>query len=283
MKNFITFLSFKNSKLTFLSLMMISFFINNLSSKNSLAQVRVGPGRAPVPILTTPSPIPHPFPPSPLPTSRPVPQPIPLPSSPFCPPGTIYNPELRRCVSVNTPPMQQRPPRDPNDIDEVSATNIVNSAMRGLDCSQAAESLRRLSNQLLSMGVSGSQPSIPGRTEPDFKKAWRERIRSPQFWSKVWNKMADAYRSCNRGCFDDGLAVGQISASGYCSASIAVNGLMGVGYIEQPPLPVCETATFSGCIKGYQNTASNFPGCVTYMTDSFSSIFNQYVSQDCHL
>ena len=209
----------------------------------------------------------------------------------MCPPGTVMDPSIQRCVSINFPPipvpgaggrMRQVPPSS-NEIDEISAANIVNTVMQGLDCSQAAESLRRLSNQLLSMGTASSQPTIPGRPEPDFKRQWRERIRSQAFWSKVWNRMADAYRSCHRGCFDDGLAVGQISATGYCSASVAVDGLLGPGLIVQPPLPVCETAIFVGCLKAYQSTASTFPGCTPYTVNRFQSIFQEYQSQDCHL
>jgi hypothetical protein len=241
-------------------------------------------------------PFPRPFPPRPGTPIFVPPPPPPIfsqPSNPRCPPATVYDPSLRRCVSITTPPappppppvwshrpMVQIPPAN-SSADEVSAANIVNEAMRGLSCSDASESLRRLSNQLLSMGVSGSQPARPG--EPDFKRQWRERIRSHAFWSKVWNRMADAYRSCNRGCFDDGVAVGKISATGYCSASLAVNGLLGPGYLEQPPLPVCETSIYAGCIRGYQETPASIPGCLEYTTQSYHSIFQEYISQDCHL
>ena len=131
------------------------------------------------------------------------------------------------------------------------------------------------------MGVSSTLPGAPG--EPAFKREWRLRIRSQAFWQKVWDHMANAYRSCNRTCFDDGQAIGQISATGYCTASIAVDGLFGVGFIAQPPLPVCETAIFAGCIKGYQATPTTIPGCPRYTTDRFASIFQEYISQDCHL
>lgn len=170
-----------------------------------------------------------------------------------------------------------------SDIDEVSAANLVNDAIRGKSCAQAADALRLLSNQVLSLGTMASQPPISGRPDPEFKRKWREHIRSPQFWRKVWDRMANAYMSCNRGCFDDGLAVGQISATAYCSASVALDGLPGAGYLEQTPLPVCETAIFAGCLQSYQNTATSFPGCGPYTTDSYQRTFYEYQSQDCHL
>lgn len=95
--------------------------------------------------------------------------------------------------------------------------------------------------------------------------------------------MADAYRSCNRECFDDGVSVGTISAVAYCSASIALEGLPGPGYLEQTPMPVCETSVFTGCIKSYGDTAAATAGCGTYTTEGFAGVFADYQSQDCHL
>lgn len=235
---------------------------------------------------------------------RPVPPPPSLPPHPSlrCPAGTVpvpgsYPPRCVRETRPLPPPAPTPTPVPPpsngramrgaparnSSPDEISAANIVNQAMSGLSCAQAGDALRRLSNQLLSMAASSQVPPAPGRPEPDLRRQWREHIRSPQFWSKVWNRMADAYRDCDRSCFDDGLAVGAMSATGYCAASIAVEGLPGIGYLEQPPLPVCETAIHVGCVQNYQSTASQFSGCRPYMQDSFSGIFAEYVSQDCHL
>lgn len=222
----------------------------------------------------------RPLPPRPLPTPNP---------RGLCPPGTVIDTRINRCVALPprpTPipvPMPTIPPRDTRDADEVSAANLANHALQGLSCDQAGEALRRLANMTLSMAQSAmpSRPSSP--TDPDFKRAARERIRSPKFWMKVWSRMADAYRSCNRGCFDDGVAVGQISATAYCSASVSLNGLFGPGYLEQTPLPVCETAINTGCIQTYQQTAKTYEGCKPYTEDTFQSIFYEYISQDCHL
>ncbi len=241
--------------------------------------------------VVNPPPPPRHLPPTPQPDprgGRPLPPPLPRPD-PWgrCPPGTTLDPRIGRCVSVMNPPsrgpMRPVPPLN-QDPDDISAANIVNQAMAGLNCEQAAESLRRVSNMVLSMAQSATPPVGGGsRTEPEFKRAARERIRSPKFWMRVWNRMADAYRSCDRGCFDDGVAVGQISATGYCSASVALNGLMGPGYLEQAPLPVCETAIRTGCIQSYQSTAVAYDGCKPYTQDTFDSIFREYISQDCHL
>lgn len=178
--------------------------------------------------------------------------------------------------------MRPIPPRT-GEPDEISAANIVNQAMNGLSCQQAGDALRRLSNQLLSMAASAQAPVIPGRPEPELRRQWREHIRSPKFWSKVWNRMADAYRACDRGCFDDGKAVGEMSATGYCAASVAVEGLPGIGFMEQPPLPMCETSIHVGCVQSYQSTAASYPGCSVYSTGSYAGIFAEYTSQDCHL
>jgi len=262
------------------------------------------PGRAcPPPVTrgrpTTPS-YPSQYPPTPSrsPTRYPVP-PVTrgsdsgrLPTAGQCPPYTTYERRLGRCVAdpYGRRRIEQRiPSRTGNSHDESlerSATNIVNAALRGLDCGQAADSLRRLSNQILSLQVSGpgrdpgGRPGDPGE---EVRRKWREQVQSPKFWKRVWNHMASAYQSCNRSCFDDGIAVGQISATAYCSASVALEGLPGPGYIEQPPLPVCETSIFTGCLKAYGDTAAETAGCSAYTSGSFEGIFAEYQSQDCHL
>ena len=212
-----------------------------------------------------------------------------------CPPYTTYERRLGRCVAdpYGRRRIQEHPPvltgNEIDDRDERSAANIVNAALRDLDCGQAAESLRRLSNQILSLQASGGQAPIPGRVGrggdhgDEVRRRWREHVRSPRFWKRVWNHMADAYRSCNRTCFDDGVAIGQISATAYCSASVAVDGLPGPGYLEQTPLPVCETSVFAGCLQSYGDTAAVSPGCAAYTTNAYAGIFAEYQSQDCHL
>jgi hypothetical protein len=204
-----------------------------------------------------------------------------------CPPYTAYDVRIGRCVAdpYGRRRMEEcRPVYNGNavhDRNERSAVNIVNAALRGLDCGQASDSLRRLSNQVLSMQASGRNTSSLPSNDP--RRVWREYVQSPEFWKKVWHHMAVAYQSCNRSCFDDGEAIGQISATAYCSASIVLDGLPGPGYIEQPPLPVCETSIFAGCLKAYDDTAAATPECRAYTSNSFEGIFAEYQSQDCHL
>lgn len=271
------------------SIQLAALTMYALFALTGFAKADPRPRNTPRPVVTRPVPPPaRPYPPEPDPRGgRPPPTPLPRPDHMGrCPPGTVIDHRIGRCVSATEPPsrgrMREVPPIT-HDMDDVSAANIVNSALRGLDCSQAAESLRRVSNMVLSMAQTSAPPTVPGRPDADFKRAARERIRSPKFWMRVWNRMADAYRSCDRGCFDDGVAVGQISATAYCSASVALDGLLGPGYIEQAPLPVCESAIRAGCIQSYQSTAVSHTGCKRYTEDSFDSIFREYLSQDCHL
>lgn len=227
-------------------------------------------------------------------------------AAPNCPPSTVYSPRTGRCQpdSYSRRPMRDRPTRttgnDIEDREDRSAAQLVNTAMRGLDCGQAAEALRRLSNQVLALqaAVPAAQPPSlprnPGRrgdahgnsrrpVDGEIRDRWRQQVQSPKFWKKVWDRMTDAYRSCNRECFDDGVAIGTLSATAYCSASVALEGLPGPGYTEQPPLPVCETSIFTGCLKAYGQTASSTEGCAAYTQNQFASIFAEYESQDCHL
>ncbi len=187
----------------------------------------------------------------------------------------------------------QSPPVSVGDEDDAQAAELMTQSMAGLGCERAGEMLRRLSNQLLGSVQFATQPgngygSPPswdqrGRMRERMRARWQRRLQSPRFWQKVWDRLAIAYRSCNRSCFDDGVAVGLISGAGYCSASVQVGGLNAPGFTAQPPLPVCETATFSGCQLGFRQGAQAFNGCQTYTSGAFETVFNEYQSQDCHI
>jgi len=184
------------------------------------------------------------------------------------------------------------PPARGGDPAEVDAADIVARASMGLSCDQAGEALRRLSNQLLAnVGFATTPnpyaPPPPGApthmNRGQLKKRWREHMRSAEFMQKVWDRMADMYRSCDRVCFDDGVAVGQISGSGYCAASVGLDGMVSPGFKLQTPLPVCETATFTGCQVGYRQAVDQFAGCAAYATGPYEQIFRDSQSVDCHL
>jgi hypothetical protein len=215
-------------------------------------------------------PTPPPRPPGPYLPPRPTP---PRPGAPI--PG---RPATGRVVMVS-------PPRGV-DIEELAATRMAQETLHGKDCSQMSEALRELSNRLLSgvMEVRESPTHDPwGRPIGEEKRRWLEAIQSPRFWNNVWSKVSDAYRFCNLGCFEDGVAVGILSGAGYCMAALGAEGLPGPGFLRQPPLPICESSIFVGCQQGYRQAANETPGCSTYTTGSFEAVFRESISQDCHL
>jgi hypothetical protein len=98
----------------------------------------------------------------------------------------------------------------------------------------------------------------------------------------LWNQLSDAYDRCQIRCFNAGTQVGQISAEGYCAASIAVGGLDDPGFIEQPPLPFCGENLVLGCKSQYiQSATSEIQGCYAYTTGSYETTFDDSVRQDC--
>lgn len=164
-------------------------------------------------------------------------------------------------------------------------------AIAGLGCDRAGEALRRISNALLAnvrMATAPEAPVTPGdgrsRMREEMRRRWRGHMQNPRFWQKVWNRLAEAYRSCELTCFDDGVAIGQISGAGYCAASVSLGGLNGVGGVAfQAPLPLCQNATFTGCQVGYDQAAGAYQGCSQYTSGGYTSVFNEFKSQDCHL
>jgi hypothetical protein len=188
---------------------------------------------------------------------------------------------------VYTPPVLS-----PEDEDEIEVTRLLVHIMRGRACERAGDVLREMSNLLLSSANFAATPgsAVPrgiirrdGEGDEDARNRWAGHVRSPRFWQIVWERLAEMYRQCNKGCFDDGVAVGQISATGYCSASIAVNGLNAPGFLAQKPLPLCQNETYVGCLTGYDHTASTYQGCSTYISGGYTQIYNESKSQDCHM
>ncbi|HTL13220.1 MAG TPA: hypothetical protein VL588_12070 [Bdellovibrionota bacterium] len=185
-----------------------------------------------------------------------------------------------------------RPPR-PGRIGDQRAYEMIsqNLAAAG-DCSQLGESLRRLSNRLLTQtaqvntALSHIPPAIPGDLHSQLHEQARRRVltemlQNTEFWTGIWDRLAEMYRSCDMECFDDGAAIGEISGLGYCSASVQAGGLLGPGLAFQPPMPVCQTAINIGCQQAYHEAARTFEGCDAYSTGSYQETFNEYFSQDC--
>ena len=182
------------------------------------------------------------------------------------------------------------PPRNPHNLDEVDAAEIIADSIQNRGCDRAGEALRQISNLLLDSAkfeTSDNPPPVSRDPRDRMRHAnhykWRARLRSPEFIKLIFERLAAMYRECNRECFDDGLAIGQISGTGYCAASVGVGGLNGPGFQTQLPMPVCATATFVGCQEGFDEAASSFEGCGNYTEGGFTDIFNESKSQDCHM
>lgn len=182
------------------------------------------------------------------------------------------------------------PPRIHGNPHEVDAAEIIADAIRDRGCESAGAALRQISNTLLDSSkfeTSDNSPPIGGdqyaRRRYENHHRWRANLRNPEFIKEVFARLATMYRECNRECFDDGVAIGQISGTGYCAASIGVGGLNGPGFQAQLPMPVCSTATFVGCQEGYNDAASSFEGCGAYISGGFTDIFNESKSQDCRM
>jgi hypothetical protein len=199
-------------------------------------------------------------------------------------------------------PLRVRPPMS-SQPDEVMAARLVAEASQGMSCERAGEMLRKLSNRLLASAEESYRPAPPPYAQPPRgggrrpgapmpggprfgeteKQRWRGHFKSPQFWKEVWDRLAEAYQSCEADCFDDGVAVGVLSAVGYCSASIEVGGLPAPGLLLQGRLPLCENSIFIGCQQGYAQGVGMTEGCAPYTEGLYRRVFLESQSQDCHL
>jgi len=186
--------------------------------------------------------------------------------------------------------MSTPPPRG-NDPDEVQAAQLMANSISGLGCDRAGEALNRLSNQLLGniRFATNPNPYPPaprdrrGQLQEEMRRKWKRHLNSPTFWRKVWDRLAESYRLCDLNCFDDGNAIGLISGAGYCAASVGLGGLDSPGFVYQAPLPLCQNAIAVGCQNGYQQATREFQGCSTYTSGIYEPVFDEYVSQDCHI
>ena len=102
------------------------------------------------------------------------------------------------------------------------------------------------------------------------------------YTDSLWDQLAQAYDRCQVRCFNEGTQIGDISAQGYCAASIAVGGLYDPGFIAQPPLPFCGENLVFGCKSQYIQTATQrVQGCFPFTVGGFAQTFENSVRQDC--
>jgi hypothetical protein len=173
--------------------------------------------------------------------------------------------------------------------------DIVARSIAGLGCDRLSDAVRNLSNQLLAnvnyatrrdpnapLPPMMQRPSRP-MSRDQFIQQWLEHLSNPELMQKLWTRLAELYRSCNRGCFDDGIAIGQLSGAGYCGGSIGAGGLSGIGVIAQAPLPLCQTSNFVGCQQGYYDAVNQYAGCAQYTSGDYDRVLRDFVSQDCHI
>ena len=199
------------------------------------------------------------------------------PGQPAFPPGHHYN--------GNGPahrPVPRPKPR-PNDFADRDAAFLVGQASDRLNCDQLGDLVTRLSNRVLESRDWGHETGYGPNLTPGERERWRRNHRSPAFWRKLWNHVTVAFQRCEADCFQDGLAVGQISAAMYCSISEELGGLDDPEFLPQPPLPSCEAGIRAGCVQGYVESVRQSESCRPYATADFREIFLDNVSQDCHI
>lgn len=98
----------------------------------------------------------------------------------------------------------------------------------------------------------------------------------------LYNTVDQVFDRCGQACFNAGAEIGNLSAQGYCAASMAVGGLLDPGFIAQPPLPFCGATLVMGCKSEYVYQATTaIRGCAPYTEGWFADTFDNTVRQDC--
>ncbi len=194
----------------------------------------------------------------------------------------------RRPLPVGRP-IFVRPSVSGNE-DEIRAVRIFQAATQEARCERIGESLRRISNAILSSASEANARDdqlIPrdarGLARLRMRASWRQTLRSRVFWETVFDRLMEAYRSCDATCMEDGEAIGLLSGTVYCAANVGIGGLDAPGFLAQNSLPMCGTSVFLGCQTGYQQAVTTYEGCVTFTTGSFERNYLEAVSQDCHV
>lgn len=179
-----------------------------------------------------------------------------------------------------------------DEIDQIVAQVFISRA-EDLSCGELGEFLRRISNDVLSASqlpdvMSDAERRVHPGNRDQFLKVQRERalknmLKRPLFAKTLMSRLSEMFRGCNLNCFDDGVAIGVISGTGFCHAAVGVGGLPDLGFSYQDRLPVCETGNFVGCQQGYAQAVNSVQGCLSYATGPFQQSYNHQVSQDCHI
>jgi hypothetical protein len=161
------------------------------------------------------------------------------------------------------------------DRDDEYVAEMFRRHTSDLRCENLGNLLRRVSNEVL---AAVERPARFSR-----EKQLKRLVRRPAFHQNMIARLTELYLNCNKPCFDDGVAIGVLSGTGYCNAAIGVDGLPDAGFLAQSRLPVCETENFMGCQSGYAQAVNSVQGCLAYATGRFAAGYEHQISQDCHV
>lgn len=180
------------------------------------------------------------------------------------------------------------PARTRDEVDQFVVDAIIRRASN-MSCDNLADLVRELSNDILSSQTLPPEVIYPGDSPDERRRKFyanelRRFMANPRFSRTIMERLTYVFEGCDQLCFSDGVAIGVISGTGYCSASLEVGGLPDEdGFRFQEALPVCETANFAGCAQGYSQAVNSVNGCLGFATGEFAETYNNFVSQDCHI
>ncbi len=150
-----------------------------------------------------------------------------------------------------------------------NAARLVNAAWKKLG--QTCDQADRLATIIAETPL--SRPATGGEFAACFYMGYIDAL---------WDELDGVYMRCGDVCFNAGAEIGNLSAQGYCAASIAIDGLLDPGFISQPPLPFCGENLVIGCKSEYVYVATfDFEGCSTYTEGWYAETFENFVRQDC--
>lgn len=224
--------------------------------------------------------------PVPAPTYRPTPPPVvvrpPAPPAPAPVPAPYYPPAP---TPVSGGHVNRNTCFYPGSAGERGRSMGVRNASRIVDAvwARLGQTCDQLDN--LAMVISETPLARPMQSG-EFAACFYQ-----GYVDALFDRVAAAYDRCQVRCFNEGSAIGEISAQGYCAASIAVGGLYDPGFISQPPLPFCGESLVLGCKSSYIATATHYTYQSSYGTEScypftrgaFAQTFENSVRQDCYV